>query len=204
MNDYNPPKNLLAIAKIKFKWALLPIGIIVISLALQMLYDIGNLRYLSIFALLYYLVLLLLFRIDKAIGPAEENELLSPIHGKVIAIHEQDKENLIVIRKLFHHPADLRLSDDNDLIDLENAGKKIDSILKHQKLSYSNEQVNSKWTLKGRNIYYFPESGRMKGILTGIIPGNGICSYHLPKEFTLNVEKGEKVEAGVSIIGVKE
>ncbi len=201
MQDYTPPETILLISKLKFLRALVPLAIIIVALILQNYYDLDNARYLSLLALGYFLFIMLIYRINKTIDETDRDSLLSPIYGKVVSLEDEKAYSLITIKKSFLHPADIRLSQDNDTIESSNHSSEKNR--KVQELSSDNRYSLNRWQLTGKNVHYFPATNRIKGTLIGIIPGNGLCRYRLPKNFSLHVDLGDKLSAGISIIGVK-
>jgi hypothetical protein len=204
MTEYTPPEILTNIAKIKFKRTMVPIGIVIIGLILQQGYHLASARYLSIIALIYYLLLLLIFRINRTTSRPERGTLISPINGKVKEIRNDDYEQVIIIKKNFYHPADIRLSALADVSSEIDTGNNASQWLKKSKLTFTNGEEKVSWSIRGSSIYFFPEARRIKGGLTAILPGSGICTYRLSDQYRLNINTGDKLEAGTSIIGSRE
>ncbi len=198
---FNPPEHLIEIAKYKYKRALVAVLVVVVALLFQVATGSTYLRYFSLLAFAYYLYLLMIYRIEKSVGITRDNQIVSPIHGKVISITEEEMGNLVVIKKNFFNFADIRFSADNDLLEPDNLSKEESNDLKQKELSLTNQNYDLHWKIKGNGIYYFPKSLRKKGVLTGIITGSGLCYYRLPKKYLITPRVGEKLEAGSSIIG---
>jgi hypothetical protein len=180
--------------------ALLPIGIVIFAFIIQQGLQLSSARYLSILALVYYLIILLVFRINRTVSLPEEDTLISPINGKVTDIRTEKNEHIVEIKKLFYQPADVRLSDSAD-VSSEVVTSYNKQWIKKSELIFTNAERKTSWSLSGRNIYYFFETMRKKGGLTAIIPGNGSCTLRLSDQYHLNIQQGDKLEAGSSIIG---
>jgi hypothetical protein len=216
MSEYNPPEVLAALARIKFRKTLVPIVIILVALIMQVSYGAANFRYLSLIALLYYLSIILFHRVNRSVAAENMNELLAPLSGKVYDINESDAGSIITIRKSFLHPVDIRLSDNNDISEKSIVLSNEAEMIRLNKISFVNNTLDCGWSIsskpskdsifslgKGINIFYFPTVKKLKGVLTGIITGSGQCFYRLPAGYTCNVKTGERLEAGISVIGKK-
>ena len=113
MSEYTPVEYLTKIQKLKYKAAIFPILLVIISFGLNMIFELDQAKYLSIIGLIWYIFIIIRFRIRRNYPPENENEIiLSPIYGKVIKI----ENNLITIKKRFLQPADIRYSGKNIIV----------------------------------------------------------------------------------------
>lgn len=105
--NYNPPENLRKIQKIKYKAALIPILLVIISFVINIVFQVIFVKYIALLGLLFYIITLLRYRVKNAHPPEElDHIILSPIHGKVIKIGD----NSILIKKGVFSAADIRSS----------------------------------------------------------------------------------------------
>ncbi|MBW6516106.1 MAG: hypothetical protein K0B81_05755 [Candidatus Cloacimonetes bacterium] len=204
MTDYNPPEVLISITKIKYQKAIIPILIVLGVFIIELTSPIQILRYISLLAFIYYLYLIIIYRINKSVGETEDKQVLSPIHGKVVKIENHDNEIIVIILKNFYQPADIRFSSDNERERIEDDKKTDEGVDKRDNLSLSNQDSSIKWTLNGKSIYYFPRALKRKSVLAGIITGKGICHFQLTQDYSILVKLGQKVEAGITAIGAIE
>ena len=134
MSDYTPIGYLAKIQKLKYKAAIFPILLVFISFGLNMIFELDQAKYLSIIGLIWYILIIIQFRVRRNYPPESENEIvLSPIYGRVTKI----EDNSITIKKGFFQAADIRYSG-------QNVEVKIDS----KKVTYFEEQP----TLTGKLI----------------------------------------------------
>lgn len=140
MSEYTPVKYLTKIQKLKYKAAIFPILLVVISFVLNMFFELDQAKYLSIIGLIWYIFIIIQFRVRRNYPPESETEIvLSPIYGRVSKI----ENNSITIKKGFFQSADIRYLGQNIEV-------KIDS----RKVIYFEEQP----TLNGKLIGVVPSS----------------------------------------------
>ena len=126
MSEYTPVECLTKIQKLKYKAAIFPILLVVISFILNLFFELDQAKYLSIFGLIWYIFIIIQFRVRRNYPPESETEIiLSPIYGKVTKI----ENNSITIKKGVFQSADIRYPGQNIEV-------KIDS----RKVTYFEEQ----------------------------------------------------------------
>ena len=134
MSNYTPVEYLTKIQKLKYKAAIFPILLVVISFVLNILFELDQAKYLSIIGLIWYIFIIIQFRVRRNYPPESETEIvLSPIYGRVTKI----ENNSITIKKGVFQAADIRYPGQNIEV-------KIDS----RKVTYFEEQP----TLTGKLI----------------------------------------------------
>ena len=110
MSEYTPVEYLTKIQKLKYKAAIFPILLVIISFGLNMIFELDQAKYLSVIGLIWYILIIIQFRVRRNYPPESETEImLSPINGKVFKI----EENSITIKKGFFQAADIRYSGQN-------------------------------------------------------------------------------------------
>lgn len=126
MSDYTPVEYLSKIHKLKYKAAIFPILLVILSFGLNILFELDQVKYLSIIGLIWYILIIIKFRIRRNYPPESESEIvLSPIYGKVIKI----EDSFITIKKGIFQSADIRY-----------AGQNIEVRIKSKRVSYFEEQ----------------------------------------------------------------
>jgi hypothetical protein len=174
ITDYNPVEYLIKIQRLKLKAVLIPLGIIIVSFAINILLKIDLSKYFSLFGLMLYILISLRYRIQKNIPPDIEQQILSPINGKITQINKDRNE--ISIKKSFFHPAEIRSPSNDDTI---------------------------KFNINSRNFSLFEERSEVAGKLIGIVPSNAECTINITGEYEININPGQKVIAGETIIAEK-
>lgn len=105
MSEYTPVEYLTKIQKLKYKAAIFPILLVIISFGLNMIYQLDQVKYLSILGLIWYILIIIRFRIRRNVPPKNESEIiLSPIYGTITKIDI----NMITIKKGLFQAADIR------------------------------------------------------------------------------------------------
>ncbi|RLC52865.1 MAG: hypothetical protein DRI23_01815 [Candidatus Cloacimonadota bacterium] len=170
MNEFNPESYLLKIQKQKYKIAIFPILIVIISFFLHSSFQFTFLKYFSLAGLLGYVFVLMLHKVNKTVPPVcEQKHLLSPISGKIASTNN----NKIEIIKSIFDPIDIRCSTSSDKIDII-------------------------W--KNKKPLFFEEHCQINGKLIGMLIGKVNCVLKLPDEYKIEVEDGQKVFAGETIL----
>ena len=171
MSEYTPVEYLTNIQKLKYKAAIYPILLVIISFGFNMIFELDQAKYLSIIGLIWYIFIIIKFRVRRNFPPESEIEIiLSPIYGKITKI----EDNFITIKKGIFNSADIRF-----------AGQNI-------KVKIISKQVN-----------YFEERPTIAGRLIGIISSSAICICEIPEDWKIEINSGDKVVAGESILAVK-
>ena len=110
MSNYTPSEYLTKIQKLKYKAAIFPILLVIISFGSNILFELDQVKYLSIIGLIWYIFIIVKFRIRKNYPPESEAEIiLSPIYGKIVKI----EGNSITIKKGIFQSADIRYTGQN-------------------------------------------------------------------------------------------
>lgn len=171
MIEYTPVEYLTKIQKLKYKAAIYPILLVIISFGFNMIFEFDQAKYLSVIGLIWYILIIIQFRVRRNYPPeSETNIVLSPIYGKVVKI----EENSITIKKGFFQSADFR---------------------------YSGQNIEVK--IISKQVNYFDEQAILIGKLIGIIPSSAICICEIPNDWKIEINTGDKVVAGESILAVR-
>ncbi len=126
MSDYTPIEYLTKILKLKYRAAIFPILLVIISFGLNMIFELDQAKYLSIIGLIWYILIIIQFKVRRNYPPESETEIaLSPIYGKITKI----EDNTITIKKGFFQAADIRYS-----------GQNIEVKINSKKVTYFEEQ----------------------------------------------------------------
>ena len=135
MVDYTPIEYLTKIQKLKYRAAILPVLLVIISFGLNIIYEIDLAKYFSVIGLFWYIFIIIQFRVTRNHPPEIEAEIiLSPIYGKVTNI----EDGFITIKKGLFQSADIRY-----------AGQNIEVKIKSNKVDYFEEQPSLSGKLIG-------------------------------------------------------
>jgi len=175
--EFTPISFLMLVQKAKLRAAAAPILLVLIGLGLSVYTPFLYAKYISLFGLLLYFITISRFRIRKRISSEIEMQTIySPINGTISDTYENDAKITITIRKGFFQPAEIRCP----------------SADKNVEVSFE----------KGK-ITWFERSTAQPKKMNGIVPVSAICKCSFPKEYKLQVQKGNKVVAGESKIAAK-
>ncbi len=134
MSNYTPVEYLSKIQKRKYKAAIFPILLVILSFGLNILFELDQVKYLSIIGLVWYIFIIMKFRVRRNYPPESKFEIiLSPIYGKITKI----EDSLITIKKGIFQSADIRYT-----------GQNIEVRIKSNRVSYFEDQT----TLAGKLI----------------------------------------------------
>ncbi len=134
MSEYTPVEYLSNIQKLKYKAAIFPILLVFISFGLNLLFEIDQAKYLSVIGLIWYIFIIIQFRVRRNYPPESETKIvLSPIYGRVTKI----ENNSITIKKGVFQAADIRYS-----------GQNVELTIESKKVTYFEERP----TLTGKLI----------------------------------------------------
>jgi len=108
MEKYNPIKVVSAIQKLKFKYATVPIIMVLVSFALSKYLGEEISKYLSLAGLILYFSTTMLFKVNRRlqIPEAENLELVFPVSGRISAL----EDGYVIIKKSWFGLADIRWS----------------------------------------------------------------------------------------------
>lgn len=200
MTEFSPPETLLAITKIKYQRAVLPLLLIIVIILGDGYVGLGYLRYLSLFGLAWFLLIQASYRVNKSILETSEDEIVSPISGIVNSVDREADVTSLVVKKPLHFPADIRYAADNQTIDSTPIIDSAKSANRLKELKLSGEESLT-LSIAGKNVLFFPQARKKKGVLAGIVSGSGLCKVSLPNSFSSTVKVGDRLEAGSSVIG---
>lgn len=107
MSELTPVEHLTKIQKLKYRAAIFPILLVIISFVVNMTLGFEPIKYVSLIGLFWYVFIIMKFRIKRAYPSENKNKILiSPVHGKIVKI----EGNFITIKRGFFDAADLRFS----------------------------------------------------------------------------------------------
>ncbi|HPR17501.1 MAG TPA: hypothetical protein PLD62_04570 [Candidatus Cloacimonadota bacterium] len=105
MSPYDPLDYITRIHKAKYKQAILPILLIVITFVINHFFLLEELKYVALLGLIWYALLFLCFRVGRIGYPeSDEAKVLSPLHGKATVLNEHQ----LIITKSIFHPVEIR------------------------------------------------------------------------------------------------
>jgi len=114
------------------------------------------------------------------------SEIAAPINGKVTALDFIEKGVIVIIEKPFFASSEIVTCTKNDLIN------QVDI-----------EQDRVSWKIECANFKVFYDGiARYQAVLVGVATGNAVCEMFVPIGYDMTVEVGQKVEAGMTVIGV--
>jgi len=192
MNEiFNPIHVQLAIQKYKYKYAVIPLSIVLIPFLLSTKSEASYLRYISVTGLICFLIVLFFFRLRKTIPEIREGEILAPMNGVIVKVTKSANQTVIILGKKWYHYSDIRTTTEEDSIDAT-------------QLTIKNHMAQWKITSVRTRLY---ENGTVgyKGRLIGIVPFNCSAELSIKGKFSLNVKEGDKVESGITVLAeIKE
>ncbi len=173
IGDYNPIEYLTRIQSLKYKAATVPILIVIISFSVNLIFKIDLVKYFSLFGLLLFLFILMKYRIKRTVPSESEEEIV------LAPIHGRIikvENNKFTIKKSLLDPADIRCI----------------AIRKDIKIK-----------IKSSGLTWFEKEATLPGKLIGIVPHSAECICELPNDYKIEVQLGQKIEAGETIIARK-
>jgi len=174
MERYNPTEYLLKIQKIKYSNASIAIILILAGFAINFIYPLSFVKYLSLLGLIFYIIISLKYHIKKNIPPEEENIVLSPIYGFIKEIDHES--NIIVIKKRIFSPADFRCGTDDENIQFE---------------------------IESGELTTFEDHSKIPGKLIGILPLSALIICRLTNDYEILIQENRKVASGETVIARK-
>ncbi|MCF7857794.1 MAG: hypothetical protein K9N07_00515 [Candidatus Cloacimonetes bacterium] len=170
MLDFTPLEYVTKIQQLKYKTAVFPILLVIISFGLNFFFALDLVKYLTLIGLVWYIIILMIFRIKRNYPPLSDSEIIvAPIYGKISKI----EGNVITITKSYFQPADLRYSGVNTTTDFDST-----------------------------RVRYFEADPQLTGRLIGVVPAKTKCTCEIPIDWGINVNVGEKVVAGGTILAM--
>ncbi|MBN2460856.1 MAG: hypothetical protein JXB60_04555 [Candidatus Cloacimonetes bacterium] len=166
--DYNPLEYILKIQRLKLRIAIIPVLIVLVSFAINYSLRLDVVKYISLFGLLLYFFINLIFHYRRAVAPEEAGTVFwSPISGKIKEI--DNEKHTITISKRFFDPADIRCPGNDFCDDF--------MILSHRAVLFENKC-------------------RLAGRLIGILPGPARCICILKENMKSEIRINARVTAG--------
>ncbi len=189
MNERKSTHNLLKeIQLLKYKYALLPLILVIGSFFLSVKLPLNTVRILSLTGMILYLILLFKFRIGRAGLETKSNEILSPVYGIIKSIEEKESNVEVVIYKNYFVPCGIRFTFDNDVWENE---------------SLVNSKTNVICNFSSKKILKNRTDQSTQGNLAGFLLSSSECVVSLPKnKIAISVKTGEKCFAGKTTLGI--
>ena len=186
------PKSLLKVVKVKYKTALPALLLVVFSVLGSEIFRFGFWKNISLVGLIWYVTVLVLYRVNREVYPEPNNHPVSPINGKVTQLQDKLGQSEIVIKKTWLDKADVRLSLPGDTVSI---GRKT--------INTANSTFEAGWTLQGTKLIPINIRTSNKSDLSGLVIGNSVCRYRLPQQMRPAIAVGNRLVAGETIIGCK-
>lgn len=114
LERFNPFEVISKIHSQKYKTAIIAFVLVATGFLLNLLLNISWAKYLTLFGLLVYIFILIIFKFNKIIPEITAGEIVSPINGKIISI----SDNEIIIEKGIFSPAEFRIASEDPLFSL--------------------------------------------------------------------------------------
>jgi hypothetical protein len=165
-NIYTSSKHLLQVQKIKYKFMTIPLIVVLGSLITSRFINMDYLKFVSLFGLILYIIIMLYFKIDRLFTPDRKESILSPISGKILSFDKHSR--LVIIKKTFRQNVEIRNPSEDEQIE-----------------PIFNKKVN-----------LFIKKSILKGELIGVFIGSGLCELKIPLNYILKVQIGEIVTSG--------
>jgi len=170
----------------KYIFIVIPAGIIVVNFFLVSRFD--ELKYLSIFAMLVYLFLLAVYKVNTQFEDISDDVVSSPINAKITHIETVENGTIITLKKSYFSPCEIVTCTSSDIVN---------------KPDTSGEQVSWFFTQKTARRYvqiFAKEDIDEQGILVGITPGSATMTVFIPTKYDLQVTVGDAVFAGRTVL----
>jgi hypothetical protein len=176
------------IQALKYKYALLPLSLVIMSYFLSYKLPRQSVQILSIIGLVLYLLTLYKFRLGRSSYASNSDNIISPISGKVKFVEEDESLVKIVIYKNFLDVCVIRFSFENDFWE--------NDLLRNSKTNIQCE-FSSKKIIK--NVI----NQSLQGEIAGFNLSKMTCTVSLPKDkIKLEVKEGDKCIAGKTTLGI--
>lgn len=186
MKDYQNPIDILnQIYKFKYKLLALPILIILIDFVIRIILPIEIVKYISAFALIIFIFVHLMFRMNRPDTEINESNLLAPINGKIKDIKKLENSYQIIIDKSFLMPSEIRTMCNLDSFELDETMP-----------SFS---VKGMWAK-----LYSEKTPHPQGQLIGIAPGKALAIINIPLSYELSVNVSNNINAGMTIMATSK
>ena len=187
MEVFIPIDMLIRANRIKYRYLVWPGIVIVINFILSITYPSLFTKYVSILALVFYFLILFIFRFKRNYPKYETDVVVSPINGKIVHIKTLDEGYVVSIKKPFFASCEFVTCTRNDFPKV---------------LITEKPQVS--WKIESQHKYIFiDETVEYQAVLVGIVPGTALCEVFIPNIYKINAVEGSVLEAGFSELGVK-
>ena len=184
---YNPTRIFMDVMRLKYRMMLPSIALVVASFVANFYVETPVLRWLAVVALLGYFVVFFAYRLRRLVPPDEPGAMLSPVCGKIAAVHQHPTETEVVIRKRMFDAADVR----NALSGETPADPR----------TVRNAAGDASWRITAGRFHLLDDRRGLQGRLMGVFPFGGECRVMLAKTWTVDVVPGQPVSAGETVIG---
>ncbi|MCB5250219.1 MAG: hypothetical protein RBS16_01440 [Candidatus Cloacimonadales bacterium] len=183
--ELNPLSCINKIQKSKYTVLAFPMAIIVINLFCAYFLHYEFIKIVSVLAMLFYLYILWLYRVNDIDIDSDSSKLFSPINGKIIDIQEFENFRQITVLKSINQSPEVRSMSNEDII-----GK-------------SSESTSPSFYIKGLMARLFDVSmPHLQGQLVGIAAGKTLAYINIPNSYELCISVNFKVTVGKTIIGI--
>ncbi len=182
-DDVTPIQYVIEAAKLKYKYASLPIFLIGVSFVSQMMFKIEEMKYLALPGIIFYLFVNLMLRVNRTL-PEAESGIVSPVNGKVDKIEKNGNTTSIYIKKGFLAKIDVRASVADSLsvtADGFESGKVLFKVISGNFKKYENRSEKRSVAL---GFFFFA----------------GRSCLEIKNCGDLEVKSGDKLISGVSVI----
>lgn len=198
-NIYTPPEAIEDVHKIKYKYAIYPLTLVLLTLVVFFLFNIEEIRYVTLICFIIYLAVIYLFRINERVVIDDQNgkSLYSPVNGKIVRIKKEENKTIVIIKKNIFNRSDIRTAGCNDILSYDVQG----FFLKNDELDY-NYDLKSSYIFLLKHVVAKKEPFSNTGRIIGISPFSLICTLEMPQSIVLKVKIKQKVVSGQTIIGL--
>ena len=183
-----PIDMLIKANRVKYKYLALPTIIILLNFIFSFVLPALSFKYTSLFALIIYFIILIVFRFRRDFAETNDNVVFAPITGKITNIKTLETGHIVTIKKSFFATCEVVTCTKNDIPDI-------------MPQDTTNNQVS--WHINCANKHIFiNETVKYQAVLVGVAPGNATCDVFIPNDYELDIEVDGKVDAGLSELAV--
>jgi hypothetical protein len=177
------PKILHKIKYLQFRRQMIPLGIVIILMILNIIWPFKYMLYPTLLAFFWYLLERAIFRTKNKIPVPDENAFLSPVDGKVTTVRQGDDMTFVTIKKSFVDVAEVRLP--------YPGMQRVES----DKWRFETPKGEINVHVKAENIRYF-DGEQIHGAVVGVLPAGGVFSFYFPPAVKVQVLEKEVVAGG--------
>ncbi len=182
-DDVTPIQYVIEAAKLKYKYASIPIFLIGVSFISQMAFKIDEMKYLALPGIILYLFVNLMLRVYRTLPEAEAG-IVSPINGRVEKVEKNGNTTEIYIKKGLLAKIDVRAS----IADSVNV---TDNGFESGKVSF--RVING-------NFKKFESRSEKRSAALGFFFFSGRACLEIRNCGDLEVKTGDRLVSGVSVI----